>query len=101
MDSDPILFLNYFAQIDNMFVVAIIILLLLLLASALISGTEVAFFSLSKTDIINISEETKDHNPVVELLQKPRKKQEGLPRHHQTFKEKTHKKTLNKFRALS
>ena len=73
MDSDPILFLNYFAQIDNMFVVAIIILLLLLLASALISGTEVAFFSLSKTDIINISEETKDHNPVVELLQKPRK----------------------------
>jgi len=73
LDSDPILFLNYFAQIDNMFVVAIIILLLLLLASALISGTEVAFFSLSKTDIINISEETKDHNPVVELLQKPRK----------------------------
>ena len=56
-----------------MFVVAIIILVLLLLASALISGTEVAFFSLSKTDIINISEETKDHNPVVELLQKPRK----------------------------
>jgi putative hemolysin len=73
LDSDPILFLNYFAQIDNMFVVAIIILVLLLLASALISGTEVAFFSLSKTDIINISEETKDHNPVVELLQKPRK----------------------------
>jgi len=73
LDSDPILFLNYFAQIDNMFVVAIIILLLLLLASALISGTEVAFFSLSKTDIINISEETNDHNPVVELLQKPRK----------------------------
>ena len=40
-----------------MFVVAIIILLVLLLASALISGTEVAFFSLSKTDIINISED--------------------------------------------
>ena len=73
MDSDPILFLNYLAQIDTMFVVVIIILLVLLLASALISGTEVAFFSLSKTDIINISEETKDHNPVVELLRKPRK----------------------------
>jgi hypothetical protein len=37
-----------------MSIVAILFLFLLLFCSALISGTEVAFFSLSKTDIIKI-----------------------------------------------
>ena len=73
MDSDPELFLQYMSQIDSMSMVAVFFLFLLLFFSALISGTEVAFFSLSKTDIIKISDQTKESNPVVTLLQKPRK----------------------------
>ncbi|MDB4497448.1 gliding motility-associated protein GldE [Flavobacteriaceae bacterium] len=56
-----------------MSLLAIISFFVLLLCSALISGTEVAFFSLSKTDIIKISDETKGQNPVVLLLQNPSK----------------------------
>ena len=56
-----------------MFLIASISFIVLLLCSALISGTEVAFFSLSKTDIIKISDETKGQNPVVILLQNPSK----------------------------
>ena len=56
-----------------MFLIASISFIVLLLCSALISGTEVAFFTLSKTDIIKISDETKGLNPVVILLQNPSK----------------------------
>tara|TARA_R110001632_G_scaffold19898_16_gene59909 strand:+ start:854 stop:2197 length:1344 start_codon:yes stop_codon:yes gene_type:complete len=73
LDPDPELFLNYLAVIDSMSIVAILFLFLLLICSALISGTEVAFFSLSPTDILKISEESKQDNPIVKLLQKPRK----------------------------
>lgn len=73
MDPDPELFLNYLAIIDSMSIVTILFLFLLLICSALISGTEVAFFSLSPTDILKITEESKEDNPVVKLLQKPRK----------------------------
>tara|TARA_B100000795_G_C22791122_1_gene436991 strand:- start:1053 stop:2387 length:1335 start_codon:yes stop_codon:yes gene_type:complete len=70
LDPDPKLLFNYFAQIDNMSMIAIITLLLLLLCSALISGTEVAFFSLSATDITKISDK---NSSIAKLLQKPRK----------------------------
>ena len=73
MDPDPELFLNFLVAIDNMSIIAILILFLLLICSALISGTEVAFFSLSPTDIIKISGESKEDNAVVKLLQRPRK----------------------------
>lgn len=73
MDPDPELFLNYLAYVDNTSVIAISILFLLLFCSALISGTEVAFFSLSPTDIVKISEKSKQDNPIVKLLQKPSK----------------------------
>ena len=73
MDPDPEFLLYCFAIIDNMSIVGIIILLLLLICSALISGTEVAFFSLSQTDLLKISEESKEDNPVVKLLKTPRK----------------------------
>ena len=73
MDPDPELFLNYLAYIDNTSIIAISILFLLLFCSALISGTEVAFFSLSPTDIVKISEKSKQDNPIVKLLQKPSK----------------------------
>lgn len=73
MDPDPELFLNYLASVDNTSFIAISILFLLLFCSALISGTEVAFFSLSPTDIVKISEKSKQDNPIVKLLQKPSK----------------------------
>ncbi|MBT3547009.1 MAG: gliding motility-associated protein GldE [Flavobacterium sp.] len=73
MDPDPELFLNYLAYVDNTSIIAISILFLLLFCSALISGTEVAFFSLSPTDIVKISEKSKQDNPIVKLLKKPSK----------------------------
>ena len=73
MILDPEILLQYTAQLDVMSLLAIISFFVLLLCSALISGTEVAFFSLSKTDIIKISDETKGQNPVVLLLQNPSK----------------------------
>tara|TARA_B110000211_G_scaffold188131_1_gene213822 strand:+ start:2268 stop:3611 length:1344 start_codon:yes stop_codon:yes gene_type:complete len=73
LDPDPELFLNYLAYVDNTSMIAISILFLLLFCSALISGTEVAFFSLSPTDIVKISEKSKQDNPIVKLLQKPSK----------------------------
>ena len=73
MDSSSEILLLYIAQLDVMFLIASISFIVLLLCSALISGTEVAFFTLSKTDIIKISDETKGLNPVVILLQNPSK----------------------------
>ena len=73
MNLDPEILLQYTAQLDAMSLIAIISFIVLLLCSALISGTEVAFFSLSKTDIIKISDETKGQTPVVLLLQNPSK----------------------------
>ena len=73
MDSDSEILLQYLAQLDVMSLIAVIFFVVLLFCSALISGTEVAFFSLSKTEIIKISEESKEQNPVVLLLQKPSK----------------------------
>ena len=73
MDSDPEILLQLMAQLDLMSLTAIIFFIVLLFCSALISGTEVAFFSLSKTDIIKISDESKEQNPVVLLLQNPSK----------------------------
>lgn len=54
-------------------IVSLVAVLLLLLCSALISGTEVAFFSLSQTDIDKISEKSNEENIVVKLLRKPKK----------------------------
>ena len=73
MASDSEILLQYLAQLDVMSLIAVVFFVVLLFCSALISGTEVAFFSLSKTEIIKISEESKEQNPVVLLLQKPSK----------------------------
>ena len=73
MDSDSEILLQYLTQLDVMSLIAVVFFVVLLFCSALISGTEVAFFSLSKTEIIKISEESKEQNPVVLLLQKPSK----------------------------
>ncbi|MFY0602533.1 MAG: gliding motility-associated protein GldE [Flavobacteriaceae bacterium] len=72
MDSEPFLIFLFFS-IDSVLIVNLIILIILLISSALISGTEVAFFSLSQTDLDILSEESKEENIVVKLLDRPRK----------------------------
>ncbi|PIE97267.1 MAG: magnesium/cobalt efflux protein, partial [Polaribacter sp.] len=44
-----------------------------LISSALISGTEVAFFSISQTELDELSENSKDENTIVKLLENPKK----------------------------
>jgi gliding motility-associated protein GldE len=71
LDPDPeFLFINS----TNIFTaISLVGLLLLLISSALVSGAEVAFFSLSQTDLNELSENGKKENIVVTLLEKPRK----------------------------
>ena len=74
MDIEPpsLLFL---ALIDGPFIVSIAVLLILLLLSALISGAEVAFFSLTPTDleIESTSKASRKIKTVSLLLEKPKK----------------------------
>ncbi len=48
-------------------------LLVLLILSALISGTEVAFFSISQTEVDQLEEKSKGASLVLKLLEKPKK----------------------------
>jgi gliding motility-associated protein GldE len=72
LDPEPTsTFLN--ATIDWPVVTAVIALLLLLLLSALISGTEVAFFSLSKSDLDKENTAKTNKNLIIELLENQKK----------------------------
>lgn len=78
MDPEPIFSFILLADIIKPFatgtLIAIIVLLILLLFSALISGSEVAFFSLNpseKDELNNI--ESKEHEKVIQLLTYPKK----------------------------
>ena len=72
MDPDPELLFVSFLTIDYALSINCFTLIILLISSALISGTEVAFFSLSQVDVDNLfSKNEKD--TVVKLLQKPKK----------------------------
>lgn len=73
MDPDPEPLFLLFASFDIIAALNGIILILLLIGSALISGSEIAFFSLNQTDINELSNNGKEENPVVTLLEKPRK----------------------------
>lgn len=75
MDSEPA-FLDFFStlNINYWFIASVLILLMLLLLSALISGAEVAFFSLSQSDLNKASEsKSSAQNTVATLLRKPKK----------------------------
>ncbi|MDX1828501.1 MAG: gliding motility-associated protein GldE [Lutibacter sp.] len=75
MDSEPA-FLDFFStlNINYWLIASILILLVLLLLSALISGAEVAFFSLSQSDLNKASEsKSSAENTVANLLRKPKK----------------------------
>ena len=73
MDPDPEPVFIFLTAIDTMDIMGIIVLLLLLICSALISGTEVAFFSLSQTDLTQLAEDSREENLVVNLLKRPRR----------------------------
>jgi putative hemolysin len=67
--------LFFLALIDSPFIISIVVLLILLLFSALISGAEVAFFSLTPTDleIESTSKASRKIKTVSLLLEKPKK----------------------------
>ena len=73
MDPDPEPLFILFSTLNLLIVINAIALFFLLIASALISGTEVAFFSLSQTDLNILSNQAIGENTVVKLLQRPRK----------------------------
>ncbi len=73
MDPDPEPLLLFIAPLGTIEILEMVALAILLVFSALMSGTEVAFFSLSKTDIDTLTEESKEESLVVELLKRPRK----------------------------
>lgn len=74
MDPEPISLLISFLAIDASVVSGIVLLFLLLLCSALISGAEVALFSLTQTDIdAALEEDSKPIEIVSKLLERPKK----------------------------
>ena len=74
MDPEPSSLILFFSFIDTASIAKIIVLFVLFVFSALISGAEVAFFSLSQTDIKEIeSSKTNIGNIVVKLLDRPKK----------------------------
>ena len=73
MDPDPEPLFSLFTSFDTMIAIDAIVLILLLISSALISGSEIAFFSLNQTNINELSNNGKEKNIVVSLLKKPRK----------------------------
>jgi len=73
LDPDPELLLTFLLSFDFLTSINAIVLIVLLICSALISGTEVAFFSLSQSDLNELSNEGKEENIIVTLLERPRK----------------------------
>jgi len=74
LDSEPPSLFLFWAAFDFMQLFSYLVLLLLLLCSALISGAEVAFFSLTPADVIaEDGKRSKAQQIVVDLLDKPKK----------------------------
>jgi gliding motility-associated protein GldE len=74
LDPEPIsIFLLLAFKFDLLITINSITLIILLICSALISGTEVAFFSLSQSQIDEEAEKTKGKSLVVQLLENPKK----------------------------
>ncbi|MGB1043099.1 MAG: gliding motility-associated protein GldE [Tenacibaculum sp.] len=73
MDPEPESLLLLASSIDFLTTINCLLLLFLLICSALISGTEVAFFSISQTEIDELSTASKGKSRVVKLLDNPKK----------------------------
>ena len=73
MDPEPSLFLNL-ALLDTNLIIGVIGIFLLLFLSAIVSGAEVAFFSLSQKDIDDALQENNHKGKIIsKLLEKPKK----------------------------
>ncbi|CAM1360161.1 gliding motility-associated protein GldE [Tenacibaculum xiamenense] len=73
MDSEPEPISYLLLSTDWIIGIKLVVLLLLLLCSALISGTEIAFFSISQTEIDDLKEKTKGKSTIAKLLEKPKR----------------------------
>ena len=74
MDPEPSSLLIMLIAVDYSLLIGIVLLFVLLLCSALISGAEVALFSLTKTDLDEgLEQESKPFQIVSKLLEKPKK----------------------------
>jgi putative hemolysin len=73
LDPDPEHLFLFFTPINFLTAINVFVLIALLVCSALISGTEVAFFSLSQTNLNELSNDGKEENIIVKLLERPRK----------------------------
>lgn len=74
MDPEPSSLLSFLLTIETVTVIKITVLILLLLCSALISGAEVAFFSLSPSDLLKGRNEGDKRTAIVtHLLEEPKK----------------------------
>jgi len=60
-------------KLDLLIITYSVVLIFLLLCSALISGSEIAFFSLSQTQLNDQPEKTKGNSLVVKLLERPKR----------------------------
>ena len=74
MDPEPASLIVLMLNVNVSFVSGLVLLLILLLCSALISGAEVALFSLSRSDIdTGIEDHPKQFNIISKLLDRPKK----------------------------
>ncbi|CAH8284510.1 gliding motility-associated protein GldE [Mariniflexile fucanivorans] len=74
MDPDPTSFKSLMIAIDFSIVLGVVLLFLLLFCSALVSGAEVALFSLSRTDIEKgLEAKSKRIQIITNLLDRPKK----------------------------
>jgi len=74
LDPEPSSFLLLISTVDYSLVIGLVLLLVLLLCSALISGSEVALFSLTKTDLEEGKEKgSKSLQIISKLLDRPKK----------------------------
>lgn len=71
MDPEPCLL--FLTTPSLLIISSLVALCVLFICSALVSGTEVAFFSLSQSDLAELNEKTKGNSLVVKLLEKPKK----------------------------
>ncbi|WBX71307.1 gliding motility-associated protein GldE [Tenacibaculum retecalamus] len=73
MDIEPNSLFLAIINIDLLTTLNCLLVLFLLICSALVSGTEVAFFSISQTELEELSSSSKGKSTVVKLLENPKK----------------------------
>jgi len=73
VDPEPASIFLLFFKPDLLIGINSLVLVFLLLCSALISGSEIAFFSLSQTQLDDEIEKTKGNSLVVKLLERPKR----------------------------